>query len=58
MVIKIISKIKNYTQHRIKKIAGKSQFTKVLADFLSVIYLLNLLLKPRNFSYTTTLATS
>jgi hypothetical protein len=38
-----------------KKIAGKSQFTKVLANFLSVIYLLTLVFKPRNFSYTTTL---
>jgi len=51
-------KIKNSTipQQRVKKIAGKSQFTKVLADFLSVNYLLTLVLKTRNFPYTTTLA--
>ncbi|WP_211296757.1 hypothetical protein, partial [Polaribacter butkevichii] len=42
-------------QQRIKKIAGKSQFTKVLADFLFGFYLLNLVFKTRNFSYTTTL---
>jgi hypothetical protein len=36
-------------QHRVKKIAGKSLLTKILADFLSVIYLLTLVLKPRNF---------
>ncbi len=35
-------------QHRVKLIAGFSQFTKVLADFLSVIYLLTLVLKTRN----------
>jgi hypothetical protein len=40
--------IKNCVQHRIKLIAGFSQFTKVLADFLSVIYLLNLVFKTRN----------
>ena len=34
--------------HRIKLIANFSLFTKVLADFLSVIYLLTLVLKPRN----------
>ena len=39
---------KALTQHRIKLIAGFSQFTKVLADFLSVIYLLTLVLKTRN----------
>ena len=39
---------KNYWQHRIKLIAGFSQFTKVLADFLSVFYLLTLVLKTRN----------
>jgi hypothetical protein len=39
----------NYCQHRVKKIAGKSLLTKILADFLSVIYLLTLVLKPRNF---------
>ena len=51
-------KIKNSTipQQRVKKIAGKSQFTKVLADFLSVNYLLTLVLKTSNFPYTTTLA--
>jgi hypothetical protein len=32
-------------QQHVKKIAGKSLFTKVLADFLSVIYLLTLVLK-------------
>ena len=50
-------KIKNSTipQQRVKKIAGKSQFTKVLADFLSVNYLLTLVLKTRNFPYTNTL---
>jgi len=37
---------------------GFSQFTKVLANFLSVIYLLTLVLKTRNKSYTTTLATN
>jgi hypothetical protein len=40
---------------RIKLIAGKSQFTKILADFLSMIYLLTLVLKTRNKSYTNTL---
>ena len=52
-------KIKNSTipQQRVKKIAGKSQFTKVLADFLSVNYLLTLVLKTRNFPYTNTLPT-
>ena len=50
-------KIKNSTipQQRVKKIAGKSQFTKVLADFLSVNYLLTLVLKTRNKPYTNTL---
>jgi hypothetical protein len=48
-------KNKNCTQHRVKKIAGKSLLTKILADFLSVIYLLTLVLKPRNFPYTNTL---
>lgn len=43
-------------QQRIKKIAGKSLFTKVLADFLYVFYLLALVPKLRNFSYTHTLA--
>jgi len=33
---------------RIKLIAGFSLFTKVLADFLSMIYLLTLVLKTRN----------
>lgn len=42
-------------QQRIKKIAITSQFTKDLADFLSVFYLLTLVPKPRNFSYTQTL---
>jgi len=37
--------IKNYCQHRIKLIAGFSLFTKVLADFLSVINWLTLVLK-------------
>jgi hypothetical protein len=46
--------IKASCQHRVKKIAGKSQFTKVLADFLSVFYLLNKLLKTRNKPYTKT----
>tara|TARA_B110000211_G_C13880904_1_gene465076 strand:+ start:644 stop:772 length:129 start_codon:yes stop_codon:yes gene_type:complete len=32
-------------QHRVKKIAGKSQFTKVPADFLFAIYLLTLVPK-------------
>ena len=32
----------------LKLIAGSSLFTKVLADFLSVIYLLTLVLKTRN----------
>ena len=40
--------LKYYAQHRIKLIAGFSLFTKVLADFLSVIYLLTLVLKTRN----------
>ena len=40
--------IKNVLQHRIKLIAGKSLFTKVLTDFLYVIYLLTLVLKTRN----------
>ena len=44
--------IKNVLQHRVKLIAGFSQFTKVLADFLSVIYLLTLVLKTRNKPYT------
>ena len=52
MVIKIIFKIKNYTQHRIKLIAGFSLLTKVQKDFLSVLYLLTLLLNLRNYSYT------
>ena len=38
----------NYAQHRIKLIAGFSLFTKVLADFLSVVYLQALVLKTRN----------
>jgi len=46
MLVKKIPKAS--TQHRVKLIAGFSQFTKVLADFLSVIYLLNLVLKTRN----------
>ena len=45
----------NYCQHRVKLIASFSQFTKVLADFLSVFYLLTLELKIRNKSYTNTL---
>jgi len=49
-------KIKHYTQQRVKLIAGLSQFTKALADFLFVIYLLTLVLKTRNKSYTNTLA--
>jgi hypothetical protein len=36
------------TQHRIKLIAGFSLFTKVLADFKSVLYLLTLVPKTRN----------
>ena len=48
--------LNNYVwQHRIKLIAGFSQFTKVLADFLSVIYLLTLVLKHATKSYTNTL---
>ena len=46
----------NCCQHRVKLIAGLSQFTKALADFLFVIYLLTLVLKTRNKSYTNTLA--
>jgi hypothetical protein len=46
----------NKVQHRVKLIAGFSQFTKVLADFLFVVYLLNLVLKTRNLSYTNPLA--
>ena len=42
----------NVLQHRIKLIAGFSLFTKVLADFKSVFYLLTLVLKTRNQSYT------
>jgi len=45
----------NCCQHRVKLIAGLSQFTKALADFLFVIYLLTLVLKTRNKSYTNTL---
>ncbi|TVZ49760.1 hypothetical protein JM82_0195 [Olleya sp. Hel_I_94] len=37
-----------YCQHRIKLIAGFSFFTKVLADFKSVFYLLTLVHKTRN----------
>jgi len=47
--------MKNALQQRIKLIASKSLLTKVLADFLSVIYLLTLVLKTRNKSYTNTL---
>ena len=54
--LKSEEKRKASCQHRVKKIASKSQFTKVLADFLSVFYLLTLVLKLRNFSYTNTLA--
>jgi hypothetical protein len=39
---------KNCTQQSIKLIAGFSQFTKVLTDFQSVVYLLTLVLKTRN----------
>jgi hypothetical protein len=35
-------------QHHIKLIASSSLLTKVLTDFLSVIYLLTLVLKPCN----------
>lgn len=35
-------------QYRIKLIACKSLLTKVFADFISVIYLLTLVLKPLN----------
>ena len=38
----------NVLQHRIKLIAGFSLFTKVLADFKSVFYLLSLVFKTRN----------
>ena len=51
--------IKNINLSRIKIIADKSQFSKVhhahkrgMLDFLSVVYLLTLVIKPRNFSYT------
>jgi len=47
---------KNCGQHRIKLIASTSLLTKILTDFLSVIYLINLVLKSRNESYTNTLA--
>jgi hypothetical protein len=50
-------KNKNCCQHRIKLIASYSLLTKVLADFLFVIYLLTLVLKTRNKSYTNTLPT-
>jgi hypothetical protein len=39
---------KNCLQHRIKLIASSSLLTKVLADFLSVIYLLILVLETRS----------
>ena len=39
MVIKIISKIKNYTQHRIKLIAGFSLLTKDQTDFLGLCFI-------------------
>jgi len=39
---------KNCSQQGIKLIAGISLLTKVLTDFLSVIYSLTLVLKPRN----------
>jgi hypothetical protein len=42
------SEERGLVQHRVKLIAGFSQFTKVLADFLSVIYLLTLVHKTRN----------
>ena len=35
--------------------ASKEVLTKILADFLSVFYLLTLVLKTRNKSYTNTL---
>ena len=38
--------------------ASSSLLTKILADFLSVIYLLNLVLKHATKSYTRPLATS
>jgi len=41
-------KEKNVCQHRIKLIASASLLTKILADFLFGLYLLNLVLKPRN----------
>jgi hypothetical protein len=45
----------NVAQHRVKKIAGKSQFMKVIADFLVGFYLQIAVPKTRNFPYTTTL---
>jgi hypothetical protein len=41
-------KIKASRYYRIKLIASKSFFTKVLVDFISVIYLLYLMLKLHN----------
>jgi hypothetical protein len=53
---------KNVAQQRVKKIAGKSLLTKIPACRRQargfswfVFYLLNLLLKLRNFPYTNTL---
>jgi len=43
-----LRKEKASVQHRIKLIAGFSLFTKVLADFKSVFYLLTLVLETRN----------
>jgi hypothetical protein len=40
------------TTSRVKIIASKSLLTKALADFISVLYLLSLVLKTRNYSYT------
>ena len=43
---------KNYWQQSVQFIASYSLLTKVLADFLSVIYLLTLVLKHATKSYT------
>ena len=43
-----LRKEKANVQHRIKLIAGFRLFTKVLADFKSVFYLLTLVLETRN----------
>jgi len=44
----LISGKNNFAQHRIKLIAGTRLLTKILADFLFGLYLLNLVLKQRN----------